>query len=338
MISEWETVGWGEGVVRMLDQRLLPREVKVLELATVEEVAHAIEDLVVRGAPAIGIAAAFGVALAAQLSDAETAGALAEELEPAFVRLSETRPTAKNLFWALERMRGTIDPTLSADGLKAHLLAEAQAVLEEDIATCRAIGDQGASLVPEGAGVLTHCNAGALATGGWGTALGVLRSAWALGTRFQVYADETRPVLQGARLTAWELQRDGLPVTVLTDNAAAQWMARGKVDLVIVGADRIAANGDVANKIGTYGLGVLARAHDIPLYVAAPMSTVDPEISSGAEIPIEERGRDEVVAAGGEAFVPDAVPVLNPAFDVTPAELVTAIITEHAVVRPPYRF
>jgi len=339
VIARFETVGWGDGAVRLLDQRRLPGEERVLELHEVEEVARAIEQLAVRGAPAIGIAAAFGVALAACGSQADDGASLAKELEGAFARLAATRPTARNLFWALERMRSAVAPELPAGALCERLLAEAHAIRDEDVATCRAIGEQGAPLVPEGAAVLTHCNAGALATGGWGTALGVLRSAWAAGTRFRVLAAETRPVLQGARLTAWELQRDGLPVTVLTDDAVAHVMARGEIDLVVVGADRIARNGDVANKIGTYGLAVLARAHEIPFYVAAPFSTIDAATASGADVPIEERGRDEVATAfGSEPFVPEGVPVRNPAFDVTPARLVTAIVSERAVHRAPYDF
>jgi methylthioribose-1-phosphate isomerase len=280
-------------------------------------VARAIKDMIVRGAPAIGCAAAYGVALGA---------ARGEPLDRVIADLAATRPTAVNLFWALERMKRAP---------RERLLDEAFAIHAEDIAACRAIGENGAPLLPDGT-ILTHCNAGALATGGWGTALGVLRAAHLAGRPIRVYADETRPFLQGARLTAWELARSGLDVTVLTDGMAAALMARGEIQAVVVGADRIARNGDTANKIGTYGVALAARHHGLPFFVAAPRSTLDLATPTGAEIPIEERDPREVTHVGDRALVPPGVSVRNPAFDVTPAELVTAIVTEAGVLRPPY--
>jgi methylthioribose-1-phosphate isomerase len=309
--------------VRVLDQRRLPAEEVWLELTSSREVAAAIADLTVRGAPAIGVAAAFALAVDARRG--ADPGALREAAE----RLVKARPTAVNLAWAVRRMSRRI-------GLGAEvLLAEAQAIRDEDEASCRAIGALGAPLVPPRARLLTHCNAGALATAGYGTALGVVRAAFEGGNPVSVLADETRPFLQGARLTAWELQRDGIPVTLLTDGMAGWLMARGEIDCVIVGADRIAANGDVANKIGTYSLAVLAAHHHLPFYVAAPWSTVDLATAAGSAIPIEERGGDEVVLLGGQRIAPAGVPARYPAFDVTPAELVTAIVTERGVVRRP---
>jgi methylthioribose-1-phosphate isomerase len=340
-VSDWFTVRWSEKGVVMLDQRLLPGREVYLVCESAEEVAQAIESLAVRGAPAIGCAAAFGVARAAWSSAAQGAGALAGEVDAAIRRLAATRPTAVNLFWALERMRARLAAVCGAgadaEALRAALLAEAEAILAEDVAACRALGRAGAALVPDGARILTHCNAGALATGGYGTALGVVRAAVEAGRKVSVLADETRPFLQGARLTAWELARDGIPVAVVTDGMPAHLMRGGEVDLVIVGADRVAANGDVANKIGTYGLALLAKAHGIPFYVAAPCSTVDLATPDGAAIPIEERGRDEVAWIGGHAVVPEGVPVRHPAFDVTPAALVTALVTERGVLEAPDR-
>jgi methylthioribose-1-phosphate isomerase len=338
-VSDWFTVRWSEKGVVMLDQRLLPEREVYLVCESALEVAQAIEALAVRGAPAIGCAAAFGVARGAWTSPARDAGALAADVEAAIQRLAATRPTAVNLFWALERMRARLAAGRagSADALRAALLAEAEAILAEDVAACHALGRAGAALVPDGARILTHCNAGALATGGYGTALGVVRAAVEAGRRVSVLADETRPFLQGARLTAWELARDGIPVTVVTDGMPAHLMRRGEVDLVIVGADRVAANGDVANKIGTYGLALLAKAHGVPFYVAAPCSTVDLATPDGEAIPIEERGRDEVARIAGHAVVPDGVPVRHPAFDVTPAALVTALVTERGVLQAPDR-
>jgi methylthioribose-1-phosphate isomerase len=337
----WFTVRWSEEGVRLLDQRRLPEEEVYLTLESVEEVARAIESLAVRGAPAIGCTAAFGVARSAVTSPARSLAELKGDLEAARERLARTRPTAVNLFWALRRMGDAGDAALAEPGatvasVRERLVREAQAILDEDVAACRALGEFGLPLVPDGARILTHCNAGALATGGYGTALGLVRSAVRAGRRVSVIAGETRPFLQGARLTAWELDRDGIPVTVITDNMSAHLMRSGEVDLVVVGADRIAANGDVANKIGTYGLAVLAREHAIPFYVAAPLSSIDLATPSGDEIPIEERGREEVAEFGGRPVVPKGVPVRHPAFDITPAALVDAIVTERGVARAPY--
>jgi methylthioribose-1-phosphate isomerase len=324
----------------MLDQRRLPGEEVEREYRRWEDVADAIRTLVVRGAPAIGVTAAFGVVLAARQSGATTFDGLLADLETAIKGLGATRPTAVNLFWALERMRRTV---LECRGqpladVRARLVAEAQAILDEDLAANRAMGEHGAALVPANARILTHCNAGALATAGYGTALGVIRSAHAQGKVALVWVDETRPVMQGSRLTAWECVRDGIPHRLVADVVAASLMARGEVSLVITGADRIAANGDTANKIGTYALAVLARHHDVPFYVAAPSSTIDPSLPSGREIPIEERDASEVRRVGLQLTAPEASPVYNPAFDVTPATLISAIITERGVFRPPYNF
>ncbi len=311
-------------VVRLLDQKRLPAEEVWLELTTSDEVAAAIRDLTVRGAPAIGVAAAYALAVDARR------GKQIAELRAAAEKLVRCRPTAVNLAWAVRRMARRI-------GLgPAELLAEAHAIRDEDEAACRRIGALGAPLIPPRARVLTHCNAGALATAGYGTALGVVRAAVEAGNEISVFADETRPFLQGARLTAWELQRDGIPVTLLTDGMAGWLMAQGEIACVIVGADRIAANGDVANKIGTYSLAVLAAHHGLPFYVAAPWSTVDLDTRDGAAIPIEERGGDEVVLIAGQRIAPVGVPARYPAFDVTPEALVTAIVTERGVVRRPY--
>jgi methylthioribose-1-phosphate isomerase len=336
----WFTLRWSDEGVVMLDQRALPTQEVYLTLGSVEEIARAIEDLVVRGAPAIGCAAAMGIARAAVVSEAREVAAFVADLEAASRRLARTRPTAVNLFWALDQMRRVWRELAEERGagvaeLREGLVAAAVRILDEDIETCRAIGRAGLELVPEGSRILTHCNAGALATGGYGTALGVVRAAVEAGRDVTVLADETRPFLQGARLTAWELARDQIPVTVITDNMSAWLMQCGEVDLIVVGADRIAANGDVANKIGTYGLAVLAKEHAIPFYVAAPLSTIDFDTESGAEIPIEERGRREVAEIGGRTVVPEGVPVRHPAFDVTPARLVTAIVTERGLARPP---
>jgi methylthioribose-1-phosphate isomerase len=316
------TMRWTGSALELLDQRLLPERIEYLSCRSAAEVAQAIRDMVVRGAPAIGCAAAFGVALEARGGRAA---------EAALEVLARSRPTAVNLFWALERMR----KTLAARGAGA-LEGEALAIFEEDLAANRAIGAQGAPLIAEGARVMTHCNAGALATAGHGTALGVLRSARDAGRHFSVIANETRPYLQGARLTAWEMVQESIPVTVITDNMAGFLMSRGEVDLVLVGADRIAANGDVANKIGTYTLAVLARRHALPFYVAAPFSTFDTSLADGRAIPVEERPASEVTGYGGARWAPQGVSVRNPAFDITPAELVSALITEHGVLRPPF--
>ncbi|MEE2673239.1 MAG: S-methyl-5-thioribose-1-phosphate isomerase [Myxococcota bacterium] len=342
MSAEWHTLRTSaEGVV-LLDQRRLPSEEIYRTCTTVEEVATAIEDMVVRGAPAIACTAALGVALAARSSQAASLDELVADVEAAAVRLARTRPTAANLFWALERMRACLNESAEQGDMAAvrdAVVREADRILVEDVAANRALGAAGVGLIPEvpgGARVLTHCNAGALATAGYGTALGVIRSVIESGRKLRVLAGETRPFLQGARLTAWELMRDGVPVTVLTDGMAGYLMGQGEVDVVLVGADRIAANGDVANKIGTYSLAVLAREHRIPFYVAAPLSTVDLATPDGAAIPIEERSPDEVLHWAGTRLAPDGVSARHPAFDVTPARLVTAIITESGIARFPY--
>ncbi len=336
----FSTVAWRGDRVLLLDQRQLPTEEVSLECRTWQEVADAIRSLAVRGAPAIGVTAAFGVALAGLASRATRFDDFLADLDVAIRGLGVTRPTAVNLFWALQRMRRyALDRrALPPAELRQSLVAEAEAVLEADIADNRRLGAHGAALVPDGARILTHCNAGGLATAGYGTALGVVRGAVEAGKRPFVWVDETRPVLQGARLTAWELAKEGIPHTVIADVAAASLMARGEVDLVVVGADRIAVNGDTANKIGTYGLAVLAQAHRLPFYVAAPFSTIDLAIPDGRAIPIEERDAREVQELAGRRIVPAASPARNPAFDVTPAALITAIVTERGVFRPPYDF
>ena len=333
-------VRWEGDRLVLLDQTKLPVEEVERAYTAWPEVADAIRTLVVRGAPAIGVAAAFGVVLAARASRATTHAALLADLEEAIKGLAATRPTAVNLFWALDRMRRLVvaGAPLPVGTLRDRLLQEAQAILAEDLAANRAMGAHGAALVPDGARLLTHCNAGALATAGYGTALGVIRAAHERGKLAMVWVDETRPVMQGSRLTAWELAREGIPHRLIPDVAAAFVMKRGEVDLVVTGADRIAANGDTANKIGTYGVAVLARHHRIPFYVAAPSSTIDASIPSGEAIVIEERDPSEVRGVAGRQTAPSASPVFNPAFDVTPAELITAIITERGVFRPPYHF
>ena len=321
--------------VVMLDQRLLPGEVTYYRYRTVDEVADSIRDMVVRGAPAIGIAAAYGLVLLAGKEDGDAATFLMAN-GVAGKHLNATRPTAVNLAWAIARMsRRAADVAKEAPADRyAALLAEAEAIHREDVASCRAMGELGAKDVPDGATILTHCNAGALATGGYGTALGVIRAAHEAGKKIRVLADETRPYLQGARLTAWELHADGIPVEVITDNMAAHYFQKGAIDFVVVGSDRIAANGDVANKIGTYGVAVLADVHDVPFTVAAPWSTVDLAMPDGAGIPIEQRSRDEVARVGDRLLVADGIPCPHPAFDVTPARLVKAIYTERGVIRP----
>jgi methylthioribose-1-phosphate isomerase len=333
-------VRWEHDRLVLLDQRLLPSQELERVYGRWEDVADAIRTLAVRGAPAIGVAAAFGVVLAARASAATTFDAVMADVEVALKGLASTRPTAVNLFWALDRMRRTAETLRGRplDAVRARLLAEAQAILDEDLAANHALGDHGAALVPAKARILTHCNAGALATAGYGTALGIVRSAHAQGKLALLWVDETRPVMQGSRLTAWECVRDGIPHRLIADVAAASLMARGEVDLVVTGADRIAANGDTANKIGTYGVAVLARHHGVPFYIAAPFSTIDVAIASGAEIHIEERDGEEVRRVGAQQTAPSRTPVYNPAFDVTPAALITAIITERGIFRPPYRF
>jgi methylthioribose-1-phosphate isomerase len=335
--SRVETLRWRDNRIEMIDQRVLPARFDYLAFDSAEGVARAIRDMVVRGAPAIGCAAAYGVALeAARLAGAAPA-AFSSGLGKAFDALAASRPTAVNLFWALERMRAVLESAKPGQppAIAARLLEEAHRILAEDIVANRAMGAHGAALLGESTRVLTHCNAGALATAGHGTALGVIRSAVAAGKRVSVVVDETRPFLQGARLTAWELVQEGIPVTLITDNMSGHLMGRGEIDAVIVGADRVAANGDVANKIGTYMIAVLARRHHIPFYVAAPLSTIDPRLATGAAIPIEERAASEVTGYGGIEWAPAGVSVRNPAFDVTPADLVTALITEKGVVHAP---
>jgi methylthioribose-1-phosphate isomerase len=333
-------VQWTGDRLVLLDQTLLPAQEVERTYERWEDVAGAIRTLVVRGAPAIGVTAAFGVALAARESGATTFDGLLADLETAIKGLGATRPTAVNLFWALDRMRGAALAARGAllDEVRARLFAEARAVLDEDVTANRAMGEHGAALVPANARILTHCNAGALATAGYGTALGVVRSAHAQGKVALVWVGETRPVMQGSRLTAWECVRDGIPHRLIADVAAASVMARGEVDLVVTGADRIAANGDTANKIGTYSLAVLAHHHRVPFYVAAPFSTIDPAIPSGASITIEERDPAEVRRVGAQQTAPGGSPVFNPAFDVTPAALISAIITERGVFTRPFRF
>ncbi len=331
---------WDGDRLVLVDQTRLPAEEVERVCATWQDVADAIRTLVVRGAPAIGVAAAFGVVLAARASAARDFEAWQADIEEAVKGLGATRPTAVNLFWALERMQRCVlaGRGQPLDATRAALAAEAQGILDEDLAANRAMGAHGVALVPEGARILTHCNAGALATAGYGTAVGIIRAAHERGKLALVWVDETRPVMQGSRLTAWEMVKEGIPHRLISDVVAASVMKRGEVDLVVTGADRIAANGDTANKIGTYGLAVLARHHGIPFYVAAPSSTIDPSIPSGASIVIEERDAAEVRQVAGRPTAPAASPVYNPAFDVTPAELITAIVTERGVFRPPYAF
>lgn len=331
------TVEWKDGAVRLLDQSRLPGAVEFLDCRDYREVADAIRTLKVRGAPAIGVTAALGIALGAQSVNGTEYRTFALAVLAICDALAATRPTAVNLFWAIERMKRALDSLQSQpiSSIKQNLIKEAQAILEEDIGLCRAMGRHGAELIKDGQTVLTHCNAGALATAGYGTALGVIRAAWEQGKKIHVIADETRPVLQGARLTAWELMQDRIPVTLITDNMAGSLMRQGKIHLCVVGADRIAANGDVANKIGTYSVAVLAKAHNIPFYVAAPYSTIDLKTLSGADIPIEQRNPSEVTTIhGSHPVAPDGVAVYNPAFDVTPAALITGIITERGIFKP----
>jgi methylthioribose-1-phosphate isomerase len=337
-----KTVEWTKDGVSMLDQRLLPTEEKYVMLRSYDEVAEAIKKMVVRGAPAIGVSAAMGLALGAS----QSVGTSVADLEFDFKYMCEvmgaTRPTAVNLFWAIERMRAVItkaksEKIVDVEEIKKRLVDEAIGIFNEDIASNRALGRFGAELIPDNSTVLTHCNAGALATAGdYGTALGVIRGAIDAGKHVAVIADETRPFLQGSRLTAWELAKDNIPVTVITDNMAGHVMKQGRVDCVVVGADRIAANGDTANKIGTYMVAVLAKQHDIPFYVAAPISTIDLAIASGEQIPIEERDAKEVTHVRDHQLAPDGVEVNNFAFDVTPNELIAAIITDRGVARAPY--
>ena len=327
---------WQDGKLLLLDQRKLPLEETYIACYDHEEVAQAIETMVVRGAPAIGVVAAFGVVLGLKKLAKERP--FPEALEIVISRLSQTRPTARNLFWALERMRQAYERAQgeAEEIIIQRLLQEARAMEAEDVAINKKIGSYGAPLIPDGSTILTHCNAGELATAGYGTALGVVRAAWEEGKKVKVLACETRPFLQGARLTCWELRRANIPVTLITDNMAGWLMQRGEVQLVITGADRIARNGDTANKIGTYSLAVLAQENRIPFYIAAPFSTIDPQIKSGEEIPIEERNADEVRRVGQCWVTLPDIPVRHPAFDVTPSRLITAIITEKGLLWPPY--
>lgn len=336
-----KTIEWTDEGIRMLDQRLLPTEEKYLMLRSYEEVAEAIKKMVVRGAPAIGVSAAMGLALGASQSVGTSVADLEDDFDYMCKVMSETRPTAVNLFWAIERMRERLRKEKSATDdplvIKERLVEEALSIFHEDIEANRALGRFGGELLKDGDTVLTHCNAGALATAGdYGTALGVVRGAIAAGKRIAVIADETRPFLQGLRLTAWELQQDNIPVTVITDNMAGHVMKSGQINAVVVGADRIAGNGDAANKIGTYMVAVLAREHNIPFYVAAPISTLDLSLKSGDEIPIEQRDRKEVTHIREHQLAPDGVGVQNPAFDVTPNALIAAIVTDKGVARAPY--
>jgi len=339
MALDLRPVEWVDDHVRLLDQTRLPGEEVWLTLRSWRDVAEAIRSLRVRGAPAIGVAAAMGVALAALESRASDRENFLADLDGALKGLAATRPTGFNLFWALDRMRQVVQTHghLPLGELKGRLVDEARAIHEADVLANRTMGRHGASLIPPASRILTHCNAGALATGGYGTALGVVRAAHEVGKVALVWVDETRPVLQGSRLTAWELVREEIPHCIIADGAAASLMARKEVDLVVVGADRIAANGDTANKVGTYALALLARAHALPFYVAAPTSTIDLTLPSGDAIPIEEREPGEVSQLHGILLAPKESPVFNPAFDVTPAELITALITERGVVRPPSR-
>jgi methylthioribose-1-phosphate isomerase len=332
-----ETITWKNGKIRYIDQTLLPHRVRFVECSDIDRLWHAIRRLEIRGAPAIGIAGALGVALAASKSKATDTPSLIKDVSKAAKYIASSRPTAVNLFWAIERMVCTAGSSrkLKVPALKKRLIKEALAVIAEDKSTCRAMARYGARLIKSGDRILTHCNAGGLATADYGTALGVLFEAKKQGKRIKVYADETRPLLQGARLTAWELLNEGIDVTLICDNMAASLMAKGMIDKILVGADRIASNGDTANKIGTYSLAVLAKYHRIPLYVVAPLSTFDFSITSGRQIPIEERAADEVRAVLGRRIAPDNVKAYNPAFDVTPHELISAFVTEKGVVRKP---
>ena len=335
------TLEWTPAGVSFLDQTKLPHEETYVLATDYKQVATVIRDMIVRGAPAIGVSAAMGVAIGIHRSHATTLPALTEEVAVICDTLAATRPTAVNLFWGIQEIR-SLYTTLAAKNasipeIKSAVVAKARRMYDEDIAACKQMGAHGATLLPLEGTVLTHCNAGALATCGYGTALGVIRAAIERGHKIDVFADETRPFLQGARLTAWELMKDNIPTTVLCDNMAAHLMSKGRIQAVIVGADRIAANGDVANKIGTYGVSILAREHGIPFYVAAPWSTLDLETATGDGIPIEQRDPREVTHANGKQMTPNGVAIENPAFDVTPAKYVTAIITERGILRAPYQ-
>lgn len=337
-MEPYQSVQWHQGVVRLLDQRLLPHELSYLDFADPQPLAAAIREMVVRGAPAIGAAAAFGLALAAMQSQTQSVAEMLAELESAGRVLKDARPTAVNLAWAVDRVLRQAAGKQGAGvaEMRQAALAEAQAIAEEDIRACRQMGLNGLSLVPDQAGIIHHCNTGALATVGIGTALGVIRTAHERGKKVHVYVDETRPRLQGARLTTWELRQLGIPHTLIVDSASGFFMRQGKIQLCLVGCDRVAANGDTANKVGTYNLALAAHAHQIPFYVVGPTSTVDLSIATGEEIPIEYRSEDEVTCLGKEKISPAATQASNPAFDLTPAQYITAIITEGGVVYPPF--
>jgi len=340
----FKTIEWTEQGVRMIDQTRLPGEEIYRTYTDYREVAEAIRSMVIRGAPAIGVAAAMGIAVGIKNSAAKNPSELRADFEVIAETLAKTRPTAVNLFWAIKRMRAVFDNSLSCHHTDAQVVTmvrvgleeEAKRILAEDIAINEAMGRHGADLMPDAGTILTHCNAGALATGGYGTALGVIRAAIGAGKKLRVFADETRPFLQGARLTAWELAKDQIPVTIITDSMAGHFMKQGEIRAVIVGADRIASNGDTANKIGTYSVAVLAHENGIPFYVAAPLSTIDMSLVSGEQIPIEERSSAEVTHLAGVAIAPTDVPARHPAFDITPQRYITAIITERGVAREPY--
>jgi methylthioribose-1-phosphate isomerase len=333
-----QTLEWTESGVVFIDQTKLPTEEVYVTCTTHQQVADAIRNMVVRGAPAIGVAAAMGIALGVKNSKAENGAVLKKEFDEICETIRQTRPTAVNLFWAIRRMQEKFEALRirPITQIQHALIEEAQRMHAEDVAANQSMGRHGAALMPSSGGVLTHCNAGALATAGYGTALGVIRAAVAQGKKIHVYADETRPFLQGSRLTAWELMKDGIPTTVISDNMAGAMMQQGKIAAIVVGADRIAANGDVANKIGTYTVAILAKEHGIPFYVAAPISTVDLATPDGSKIPIEQRNPREVTHIAGKQMAPDGVQVENPAFDVTPAKYVSAIITERGIARAPY--
>lgn len=335
---KFKTIEWKGNRVRLLDQRSLPQEVHYLDCKDASSVAQAICTMAIRGAPAIGVAAAMGIALAAKKIQSHRPEVFRKSIERVCQQMRQTRPTAVNLFWAVDRMERILGHarSLNVEEMKARLEEEALRIYEEDVEVNRKIGEHGKILIQDGDGVLTHCNAGALATAGWGTALGVIHAAWAEGKRFSVFVDETRPLLQGARLTAWELVQEKIPATVITDSMAGWLMRKGKIALVLVGADRIARNGDTANKIGTYSIAVLSKWHNIPFYVAAPTSTLDLTLASGSDIPIEERAPEELTYFQGRRITPKGIKTFNPAFDVTPHSLVKSIITEKGIVRKPF--
>jgi methylthioribose-1-phosphate isomerase len=342
MFQPIRTIFWEDNAVVMIDQNALPLEETYLVCRNYQDVIKAIKDLTIRGAPAIGVAAAMGIALGMLHLPPSSQGAFKDSFDDICIQFSRTRPTARNLFWGIERMKRCCEAVLSTGNntlvaMKQNLVDEAVRICEEDIAVNRNIGFHGRSLIQDGDNILTHCNAGALATAGYGTALGVMRAAVEEGKRIHVFVDETRPVLQGSRLTAWELMRENIPATLITDSMAGFLMKQGKIHKIIVGSDRIAANGDAANKIGTYSLAVLAKTHQIPFYIAAPLSTIDMSIESGEDIPIEERNAEEVTTFHGVITAPDGFPAYNPAFDVTPNHYITAIITEAGVAIPPFQ-